>query len=81
MFRWMESSGRTPGIFHPFKVCTCFFPILISVSSLNERGRIVLVGHSMGACLASIAAYQLVNRLPETKPKILVIPLGAPLFV
>ena len=46
----------------------------------TKRGRIVLVGHSMGACLASIAAYQLINRYPETQTSILVITLGAPLF-
>ena len=46
----------------------------------HPSGRIILVGHSMGACLTCIAAYQLVNRHPELKEKIFIVNLGSPLF-
>ncbi|MDP2438525.1 MAG: hypothetical protein Q8P67_22505 [archaeon] len=46
----------------------------------QEGGRIILTGHSMGACLTCIAAYQLVFRYPHLAPSIYVLNYGAPLF-
>ena len=46
----------------------------------DDTGRIVLVGHAMGACLTCIAAYQLACRYPELLPRIYIVNFGAPLF-
>jgi pimeloyl-ACP methyl ester carboxylesterase len=42
--------------------------------------QIIFVGHSMGACLASIAMYQFLHRYPHLQPRMVLINFGAPLF-
>jgi hypothetical protein len=51
-----------------------------SLDPKHPNGRIVLVGHSMGACLTCIAAYQLACRYPHLLPRICIVNFGAPLF-
>ena len=54
--------------------------ILRDFDKSKTGARIVLVGHSMGACLTCIAAYQLWCRDPSLKSKIVIVNLGSPLF-
>jgi len=42
--------------------------------------RVVVTGHSMGAALAAVTAYQLANRYPQFKMRLYVVQLGAPKY-
>lgn len=44
------------------------------------ESKIVLLGHSMGGCLAAICAYQLIHRYPALADRIYIITLGSPLY-
>ena len=44
----------------------------------DGRKRVVFTGHSMGACLSSVLAYQIIKRYPEFSERLLLIQFGSP---
>lgn len=60
--------------------CDMIDRIVSMLDPSKPESRIVLVGHSMGACLTAVAAYQLIQRYPELAPRIFIVNFGAPLY-
>ena len=56
--------------------CDLIDKIYNDLDSTKPDSKIVMVGHSMGACLTGIAAYQLGTRYPDLRRRILVINMG-----
>eukprot|EP00005_Dracoamoeba_jomungandri_P005406 CAMPEP_0174256182 /NCGR_PEP_ID=MMETSP0439-20130205/5444_1 /TAXON_ID=0 /ORGANISM="Stereomyxa ramosa, Strain Chinc5" /LENGTH=1467 /DNA_ID=CAMNT_0015338689 /DNA_START=187 /DNA_END=4587 /DNA_ORIENTATION=+ len=53
---------------------------IVHRASPNKEKRIVFTGHSMGAALAAITAYQLITRYPAFKDRLFIIQFGSPKY-
>lgn len=56
---------------------------LLRIYSITQTGpdpskRVVFTGHSMGACLSAVLAYQIIMRYPEFAKRLLLIQFGSP---
>ena len=61
----------------PFHHLISFF---LTFQGDNPDKRIVLTGHSMGAALCAMTAYQLIHRYPYLRPRIIIVQFGSPKY-